>query len=365
MSPPQCVPHPRPGLSARYDVVVVGCGGWGLAVLKVLSDLGLRVLGIEKEDVCHNLRRYMKRMVMHSRLAYMVLDPHDDILADKGETHHPLIEELVQSYTAFARKFDLPIKTGCELIDIQGAKDTFTLTVRDLSPSSPAASCPNPAGQTFQLAARRVVLATGSYDSPNLAGIPGEQNAAVKHYIHEWEHIRDKRILFIGGGFSSADGVIALCPHNKILWVVRKSGAEVEKMLADQKTVWGQPDARLANTEILTESRVISLQDNTALVQTPCGRRTWDYDLCFMLIGHKPNQDLCARILNHNLDFDDDTFESRQRPGIYLVGALAKKHLEHIGLTDILCPDNMGERYVERIRGAMQQELCHSLAADH
>ncbi len=329
----------------HYDVIVVGCGGWGLAVLKVLSDMGLRVLGIERQEICHNLRRYMKHMVMHSFLSYMVLDPEDAIVARKGDEHHPLIDELIQSYSDFAVKFDLPIKTHHELVDIEGTKGGFVLEVRDHG------------SRTSRLQAKRVVLATGSYDEPNLAGIPGELNGSVQHYFHEWEHIRDKRVLFIGGGFSSADGIIALCPRNQILWVVRKSSDAVEKMLNDQKTIWGQPDARLVNTEILTDSEVISLEDNTAVVRTPSGRKKWNYDLCYMLIGHKPNPDLCSRLLNGNLAFDEDTFESCERPGVYLVGALAKKHLEHIGLTHNLCPDNMGVRYIERIRSAMQKEF--------
>ena len=331
-----------------YDVVVVGCGGWGLAVLKVLTDMGLHVLGIERKEVCQNLRHYMKHMVMHSILSYMVLDPEDAILAQKGDEHHPLIEELIQSYSDFAVKFDLPIKTHHELVDIQGTKGDFVLTVHRRD------------GQLDRLAAKRVVLATGSFDEPNLTGIPGELNGAVYHYFHEWEHIKDKRILFVGGGFSSADGIIALCPHNTILWVVRKPGDAVEKMLNDQKTIWGQPDARLVNTEILADSQIISLETNTALVQTPAGQKTWNYDLCFMLIGHKPDRDLCSRLLNGNLAFDDETFESCERPGLYLVGALAKKHLEHIGLTDKLCPDNDGVRYIERIRSAMMQEFNRS-----
>lgn len=329
----------------QYDVIVVGCGGWGLAVLKVLSDMGLRVLGIERAEICHNLRRYMKHMVMHSVLSYMILDPEDAIVARKGNDHHPLIDELIQSYSDFAVKFNLPIKTHHELLDIEGEKGEFELAVRD---SEGRASCLN---------AKRVVLATGSYDEPNLAGIPGELNGSVQHYFHEWEHIRDKRVLFIGGGFSSADGIIALCPRNQILWVVRKSPDAVEKMLNDQKTVWGQPDARMVNTEIMTDSQVISLENNVAVVQTPGGRKTWNYDLCYMLIGHKPDQDMCSRLLNGNLDFVEETFESCERPGVYLVGALAKKHLEHIGLTHNLCPDNDGVRYIENIRSAMQREF--------
>lgn len=327
-----------------YDVVVVGCGGWGLAVLKVLKDMGLHVVGIEREEICQNLRRYMKGMVMHSRLSYLVLDPEDAILAQKGDEHHPLIEELIQSYSDFSVKFNLPTKTHYELIDIQGAKNDFVLTVRNSE-------------DHLYISAKRVVLATGAFDSPNLACIPGELDDAVHHTLHEWEHIQNKNLLFIGGGFSSADGIIALCPHNNILWVVRKSRAEIESILQDQKTIWGQPNATLVNTEILSSSDVLSLTEKIAVVQTPYGRRTWAYDLCFMLIGHKPDGHLCAKLLNHNLAYDEDTFESCERPGIYLVGALAKKHLEHIGLTDKLCPDNKGVRYIEHIRDVMQREF--------
>ena len=135
-----------------YDVVVVGGGGWGLAVLKVLTDMGLHVLGVERKELCHNLRRYMKHMVMHSVLSYMVLDPDDAILAQKGDEHHPLIEELIQSYSDFAAKFNLPIKTHHELVDVKGTKGDFVLTVRSRD------------GQLDRLAAKRVVLATGSFD---------------------------------------------------------------------------------------------------------------------------------------------------------------------------------------------------------
>lgn len=265
----------RPINTLRYDVIVVGCGEWGLAVLKMLADMGLRVLGIERKEICHNLRHHMHRMVKHSRLSYMVLDPDDAILAQKGETHYPLIEELIQSYSDFAVKFDLPIRTHYELIDIEGTRDNFALTVSD------------PEDRTVRLGAKRVVLATGSFDNPNLAVIPGELDEPVHHYFHEWEEIRGKKILFLGGDFPSADGIIALCQRNSILWIVRKSNDEVDQMLTGQKTVRGQPEARLANKEVLTESQVLSLENNTAVVQTPCGQKSCRYDL-HLLHAHRP-----------------------------------------------------------------------------
>ena len=35
-----------------YDAVVIGCGGWGLAALKVLRDMGLDVLVADWDILC-------------------------------------------------------------------------------------------------------------------------------------------------------------------------------------------------------------------------------------------------------------------------------------------------------------------------
>ena len=67
----------RPNKQHTFHVLVVGCGGWGLAVLKVLQELGLDVLGIERGEICHNLTTYMPTMTVYSPLPYIVLDPDD------------------------------------------------------------------------------------------------------------------------------------------------------------------------------------------------------------------------------------------------------------------------------------------------
>lgn len=326
-----------------YDVVVVGCGGWGLATLKVLQEMGLNILGLERGEICHNLTTYMPAMTVHSPLPYIVLDPDDPLLAKQGDDYHSTIEELIESYLNFADKYNLPIKTHSTLSDIQGIQGDFTLTVHERE-------------HDIHYKARLVVLATGAYDTPNLLGIPGEQDPSVHHYFAAWRHIRDQRLLFIGGGFSSADGITALCPCNEVLWVTNKPLESIDKILHDQKTKWGQPNAKLLNTEILPESQVHSLADKTAQIHTPNGERQWPFDQCFMLLGHRPDESLLHHVLGNDTSHDESTFEST-RPGIYLVGALAKKHLEHIGLTNKLCPGNNGIRHISKLINAIKTQI--------
>ena len=114
-----------------YEVIVVGCGGWGLAVLKVLQEMGINALGLARGEICHNLTTYMPAMTVHSPLPYIVLDPDDPLLAQQGDDYHSTIEELIQSYVDFAEKYKLPIKTHSTLSDIQGQQGNFVISVRE------------------------------------------------------------------------------------------------------------------------------------------------------------------------------------------------------------------------------------------
>lgn len=55
----------EPEAAEAYDAVVVGGGAWGLSVLKLLRDANLRVVCVERGELCQNLRHYMHKMTMH------------------------------------------------------------------------------------------------------------------------------------------------------------------------------------------------------------------------------------------------------------------------------------------------------------
>ena len=86
----------------------------------------------------------------------------------------------------------VPLKTSRN--QLNGSKGAFELVVRDAD------------DRLNQMPAKRVVLATGAYDRPNLAGVPGEEDATVRHYFHDWEPIENQNILFVGGGFYYCHG---------------------------------------------------------------------------------------------------------------------------------------------------------------
>jgi sarcosine oxidase len=90
---------------ARYDVIVVGCGGMGSAVLAHLAGRGKRVLGLERFDIPHTMgsSHGINRII---RLAYYE-DP----------SYVPL---LVRSYELWR---DLEREAGEQLLHITGSID--------------------------------------------------------------------------------------------------------------------------------------------------------------------------------------------------------------------------------------------------
>ena len=360
-----------------HDVVVVGAGAWGLAVVKLLRDAGLDVLCVERGELCQNLRTYMRHMTMHYPTPYMAVSENDELLA-KGSDHHPAVEDMTAHYVRFAEQHALPVRTHTELTAVDGDKGSFSVTLRDVA-----------TGGTERVTARRVVLATGRYDEPVLTGAPGELRDDVEHYLEEWGHLRGQRLLFIGGGFSSADGVSRLCAENTCCWATRKTRAQIDSMLVDQRTKWGmfdQPTDMIydgSSVVFFCESEVSSLVDGVATIVpsaeaadpirdhsdnfhqvSASGRpsavggaeglaaaaaaaageeeegdesapvaQQWAYDRCFMLTGHGPSESIVEQVLHGDVAHDE-TWEALTRPGVYVCGALSPHHyhLGHIGL---------------------------------
>lgn len=282
----------------------------------------------------------------------------DDPLLAKGSDHHPSVEDMTEHYVRFAEREDLPVRTRTELIGVSGAKGAFTVDLRDAE------------GGASQLRAKRVVMATGRYDEPVMTGAPGERGDDVEHFLEAWQHLEGQRLLFVGGGFSSADGVSRLCERNTCAWVTRKTRAQIDSMLADQRTKWGmfeQPTEVIydgSSVEFFCECEASSFSNGVATIVPSeqeadpirdhsdnfqasaslpaakesvaplAGGQTWQFDRCFMLTGHGPDARLVEHVLGGDCAHDDETWECKTREGVYVCGALSPHHyhLGHIGL---------------------------------
>jgi thioredoxin reductase (NADPH) len=174
---------------------------------------------------------------------------------------------------------------------------------------------------------RKIVLATGFYDLPNLMEVPGEELPKVLHYYKEpWPFIGQK-VLVVGGANSAVDAALEC-------W---RKGASVSMVLLgdevdDNVKYWVRPDImnriKEGSIQAYTRSRVKQILPQEVILSTPTGEVQVPNDWVLALTGYKPNFSLLDQ-LGVQLSLDekrqpcyDQTNQESNVPGVYLAGVV-------------------------------------------
>jgi thioredoxin reductase (NADPH) len=174
--------------------------------------------------------------------------------------------------------------------------------------------------------ARKIVLATGYYDIPNMLNVPGEDLDKVVHYYKEPHPYYDHDVLVVGAKNSAA--IAALELH----W----TGARVTLLhrgskISDRVKYWIRPNIenRIKSGEIAAyfNSRLIEIRPHSVEIEAPEGRKTLKNDFVFAMTGYRPDLEFLES-LGIRLDpasekprTNPETLES-DRPGIFLAGVI-------------------------------------------
>ena len=174
--------------------------------------------------------------------------------------------------------------------------------------------------------ARKVVLATGYYDVPNLLNVPGEELSKVIHYYKEPHPYYNHEVAVVGAKNSAAIAALELYWTGARVTLIHRGAAISEKV-----KYWIKPNIenRIKNGEIQAyfNSQVVEIRPESVVVSTPRGEVTLKNDFVFALIGYSPDLNFLNSI-GISLDpetqkprSDPQTLES-ERPGIYLAGVI-------------------------------------------
>ena len=176
--------------------------------------------------------------------------------------------------------------------------------------------------------ARRVVIATGYFDSPNLLGIPGEDLPKTSHWYREGAPYFQQHVLVIGGGNSAVEAALDLARYGAYVSI-----AHFETQLDPGIKPWVLPEmnARIARREITTwfccrttriDPSTVTLRDVHTGAEHVIGN-----DFVFAMTGWRPDAPL-LRALGVGFDadtsvprHDPDTLET-DVPGVYIAGVL-------------------------------------------
>ncbi len=287
------------------SVIVVGAGPTGLACAIELKRRNIDAMVIDKGCLVNSLYNYPVHMTFFTTPELLEIgDIPMTSLNDK-----PTRAEALKYYRRVAGYYRLNIHQYENVKAISGEDGAFSV-------------------QTDKGAhtAKKIILASGYYDIPNLLNVPGEELPKVVHYYKEAHPYYDHDVMVIGAKNSAA--IIAL--------ELYRTGARVALVhrgpgIHHHVKYWIKPDIenRIKNGEVKAyfNSVVTEIKPDSVTLATPEGRIEIANQFVFAMTGYRPDltflngAGITLEPHSRKPKTNPVTLES-ERAGIYLAGVI-------------------------------------------
>lgn len=293
-------------MESVFDIVIIGGGPIGLACAIEAKKEGYNYLILEKGVLVNSVYHFPTNMTFFSTSQLLEIGEIPFIAHGDKPTRREALEyfrRVVQSWNLNIRVYENAesIQKSGDLFKIQSSKGTYL--------------------------AKKIIIATGFYDTPNLLNIPGEGLPKVKHYYDEPHPYVGQKIVVIGAGNSAAD--VALETYLK--------GAEVTMVIRENEfkegiKYWIKPNIlnriKEGSIKAYFNSSVIEILENFVKIKTAQEVITIENDFVLAMTGYRPDY----RFLKENginisgdeyktPEHNSETLESNTE-GIYLAGVV-------------------------------------------
>lgn len=289
-----------------FDVVIIGAGPIGLACGIAAGRRGLDALILEKGALVNSLTGYPTNMEFFSTPDLLEIGDYPL----PTTRYKPIREEAIDYYRRVAETEKLNVRLYERVVALEGEDDAYTVIT-----------------DKARYDCRKVVIATGFFDVPNLMCIPGEDLPKVTHYYREPYAYTGQDVAVIGAKNSAAKAALDCFRHGARVTMIVRGPA-----LSDSIKYWIKPDLenRIKEGSItaLFNTSVEAIRPDSLVLKTPEGAREIPNDWVLALTGYQPDYSLLDRL---GVSFADDpsrtpicdteTFET-ERPGLYLAGTV-------------------------------------------
>jgi len=202
-------------------ILIVGAGPTGLACAIEAVSGRLKALVVEKGVLVNSLYHYPTTMTFFTSRERLEIG--DLPLASLNTKPHRA--EALEYYRRVADFYRLPIHFFERVVGVQGADGNFRVETETTE------------GQRCLYETRKIILATGYYDLPNLLDIPGEDLPKVSHYYTDPHPYYRRKVAVIGGANSAATAALDLFRHGAEVTLVHR-----EAGLSRHIKYWIRPD---------------------------------------------------------------------------------------------------------------------------
>lgn len=298
-------------MTESFDVLVIGAGPTGLACAIEAQKAGFRAVNVDKGCLVNSLYNYPANMVFFTTPELLEIGDIPFTTAHQKPTR----SEALEYYRKVTEHYRLDIRQYENVERVTGTDGEFIIDTKDRT------------AEARRYDARKVVIATGFYDLPNMMGIPGEELAKVHHYYGEPHPYFDADVLVIGAKNSAAIAALELWRHGARVTLAHRGDA-----IHKNVKYWIKPDIenRIKNGEVSAHfnTSVKEITPTTVVLHTPGGELTMKNDFVLAMTGYHPDLDFLRQVgievgppPECRPKVSLETLESNV-PGIYLAGVV-------------------------------------------
>lgn len=293
-----------------YDMICIGAGPTGLATAIEAKRAGLLPLVIDKGCICNTLYHYPANMVFFTTPELLEIGD----LPLVSATEKPTRIEALKYYRKAAEHYKLELRLYQRVTCVGGSDGNFTVVTEREN------------GIEESHHGKKITVATGFYDLPNLLGIPGEDLPHVSHYYREPHPFWKQDVVVIGGKNSAVEAALDLYRNGARVTLVHRG-----KELGASIKYWVRPDIenriKAGQITALLDTRVEEISKDEVFVTNHTQRKRIPAMQVFALTGYHPDfsfmEGMGIKFDPESMRpaFDPNTHESNV-PGIYLAGVV-------------------------------------------
>lgn len=293
-------------MNKDIDVIIIGAGPIGIACALECKKRNWNYLVIEKGALTNSLFNYPLNMTFFSTSEKLEIDDIPFI----SNNPKPTRNEALEYYRRVATSNKLNINLYEDVASIEKIENYFQITT-----------------SKSHYTAKKIIIATGFYDIPNLLNVPGEDLPKVFHYYKEAHPFTLQDIAVVGASNSAVDAALEIYRKGGNVTMIVRS-----ESIGERVKYWVRPDIlnRIEEGSIKAyfNSEIKTIEENHIIVETPEGKIKLPNDYVIALTGYQPNFEFLTKAgiefskdERHIPTYNDKTMESNIE-GLYLAGVI-------------------------------------------
>lgn len=288
------------------DVLIIGAGPIGIACALECKKRDWNYVVIEKGALTNSLFNYPLNMTFFSTSEKLEIDDIPFI----SNNPKPTRNEALEYYRRVATSNRLNINLYEEVAAIEKVENYFEVKT-----------------SKGHYKAKKVIIATGFYDIPNLLNVSGENLPKVFHYYKEAHPFTLQDIAVVGASNSAVDTALEIYRKGgNVSMIVRGDS------IGERVKYWVRPDIlnriKEGSIQAYFNSEIKKIEESHIIVETPEGEITLPNDYVIALTGYQPNFEFLeaagiefSKDERHIPNYNDESMESNVE-GLYLAGVI-------------------------------------------